>query len=112
MGAGLYIMRHGEPMPLQDEPVHRFLQLTGSESKALESRGVRAKGDLVGHTQSAATWRIFPALPGLKPNLRLKPPVFSAMIQRGLCWRCPVKVFPFNPKEFADIPGWVRNGPK
>ena len=47
MEAGLYVMRHGEPMPMQDEPVHRFLQLNGSESKELWSRGVRVMGDLV-----------------------------------------------------------------
>ena len=28
MDAGFYVMRHGEPMPAQDEPVHRSLQLT------------------------------------------------------------------------------------
>ena len=33
MESGLFAMRHGEPMPMQGEPVHRFLQLTGSESK-------------------------------------------------------------------------------
>ena len=37
MKAGLYLMRHVEPMPFQDKPVHRILQLTGSEAKALES---------------------------------------------------------------------------
>ena len=47
MEAGLYVMRHGEQMPLQDEPVHRILQLTNNESKELWSRGVRVMGDLV-----------------------------------------------------------------
>ena len=27
MEAGFYVIRHGEPMPMQDEPVHRLLQL-------------------------------------------------------------------------------------
>ena len=40
MYAGLYVMRHGEPMPSQDKPVHRSLQLTGTESKELWPRGV------------------------------------------------------------------------
>ena len=33
MEAGLCVMCHGEPMPLQDDPVHHFLQLTASKSK-------------------------------------------------------------------------------
>ena len=44
MEAGLYVMRHGEPMHMQDEPVHRFLQLTGSESKALRCQGYGRSG--------------------------------------------------------------------
>ena len=35
MEAGLYVMRHGEALPMQDEPVHRFLQLIASESKVV-----------------------------------------------------------------------------
>ena len=35
MESGLYVMHLGEPVPTLEEPVHRFLQLTGSESKEL-----------------------------------------------------------------------------
>ena len=100
METGLYVMRHGEPTLMQDEPVHRLWE-----------RGVRVMGDLVGHTQSAATWCIPTSMPWLKPKLLLTPPPVSSMIQRGLCWRCSVKISPLSPLEFAEIFGWVRNGP-
>ena len=47
-------MRHGEPMPMQDESVHIFFQLTCSKSKELRLRCVRIMGDLVRHTMAAA----------------------------------------------------------
>ena len=62
MKANIRVMHHGEPMPIEDQPVHRFLQLTASESKGLWPRVVRAKRDLVGYTRSMATWCIPPAM--------------------------------------------------
>ena len=55
MEAGLFVMRHGEKMPWQDEPVHRFLQLASAESKSLWSCCVRVMDDVVGNTQAVST---------------------------------------------------------
>ena len=103
MEAGLFVMRHGEALPSQDEPVHRSLQLTTSESKALLSRGVQVMRDLVKHAMAAANWYVPQAFPWLKAKLLRPPPAEAATIQRGLSWRCTVTL--------AEIFGWVRNGP-
>ena len=96
MGAGLYVVRHGEPMPMQDKLVHRLLQLSGPESIALWSRGVRVMIDPVRHTMAAAAGHIPAAMPWLKSRLLSPPATVASMIQRGLCWRFTVKLLPVN----------------
>ena len=39
-------------LPLQEEPMHRFLQLNSTESKALWSRGICVMDELVRSTQA------------------------------------------------------------
>ena len=111
MDVGLYVMRHGEQMPTQNQPVHRSMNLTAAENEELWACRVRVMGDLVRHTMPSARWLTMASLPWLKPKLPSLPPVVATMIQRGLCWLCSVTLTPLKPGEMVEVLGWVRNGP-
>ena len=50
------ILRHEDPLPPQDVPVHRVVKLNDKQCSVIRTRGVRVIGDLVRTTAHVSNW--------------------------------------------------------
>ena len=105
----LSILRYGDALPVQDQPIGRVIELDDTQNCMLWARGVRVLGDLVRTTAAGSNWSVPTSVNKANWLKKLLPkvvPTGVATIQRGMCWRLSAALDGFKAGDVIEVLGW------